>query len=73
MQHHLNVKSNKYNQLVNMTKNRSRLTENKLAVTSGREERKGKEKQTTGYKISYKDILYNVGTLPIFYNNSSGV
>ena len=34
---------------------------------------KGKEIQTTRYKISYKDILYNMGTLPIFYNNLRGV
>ena len=27
------------------------------------------EVQTVTYKISYKDILYNTGIQPVFYNN----
>ena len=60
------MESKKYNKLVTITK-RSRLTdiENKLAE---KEWRRGKiegdqDIQTIRYKISYKDILYNMGNV----------
>ena len=60
------MESKKYNKLVTITK-RSRLTdiENKLAE---KEWRRGKiegdqDMQTIRYKISYKDILYNMGNV----------
>ena len=60
------MESKKYNKLVTITK-RSRLTdiENKLAEKEGR---RGKiegdqDMQTIRYKISYKDILYNMGNV----------
>ena len=60
------MESKKYNKLVTITK-RSRLTdiENKLAE---KEWRRGKiegdqDMQTVRYKISYKDILYNMGNV----------
>ena len=59
-----------------MTKNRLADIENKLVVTS-REKEVGRDNmgeeikrlKTIKYKISCKDILYNTGIEPIFYNN----
>ena len=65
------MESKKYNKLVNITKKKQTTDiENKLAVT-GREREGGRdsigvgglEVQTIRYKISYKDIFYNTGTI----------
>ena len=54
---------------MNTTK-RSGLTgvENKLVIISG-EESMGKYQCGWEVQVSLRDILYNIGNIPIFYNN----
>ena len=68
------MKSKKYNKLVDVTRSRLTDVENKLVATHGeRGGRRGNigqdyKVQTAGYKISYKDILYNMENIANIYN-----
>jgi len=66
------VESKSYTKLASVTKKRSKLTdtEKKLVVTSREREQSrsnigigNQEVQTVRYKISYKDVPYNMGNI----------
>ena len=64
-----------YNKLVNITKQKQ-THKYREQVTGEREQGKRNmgvgdyERQTITYKTNYKDILYNMGIQPIFYNDN---
>ena len=58
------MESKKYNKLVNLRKDRSKVRNIEDKLEGSREEQcRGLDVLTIMYKISYKDILYNTGSV----------